>query len=319
MSRLHWTQYLALLSVDRLEHTLPRVRQGLLTTLMALCVVTVVGMVAAINLAVPLLSASPLHPSPTALPWVVDSYVVAFACLLIPAGAAADRLGRKGILLGGLGAFTAGAPLSGCANDVTLVLAGRVLSGVGAAAVIAGEPGHPGRRRRAAADGLVAGVVLRRRTMRHWLSWSFVDCSCRARRSTRGRSRCCSRLAWWRCCWASRRSRRRAGRAALGAFAAAALLLGAWCVVELRITHPMLDPRLFAIPALRAHCLALVATFVGMFYLNGQYLQHSKGFSPFLAGLALLPMAVTLFFGPRVTVALASTASAPACSRRPAW
>ncbi|WP_326956142.1 hypothetical protein [Amycolatopsis sp. NBC_01286] len=76
-------------------------------------------------------------------------------------------------------------------------------------------------------------------------------------------------------------------------------------MVELRITHPMLDPRLFAIPALLAHCLALVATFVGMFYLNGQYLQHSKGFSPFLAGLALLPMAVTLFFGPRVTVALA--------------
>ncbi|UOZ09539.1 hypothetical protein [Amycolatopsis sp. WQ 127309] len=68
----------------------------------------------------------------------------------------------------------------------------------------------------------------------------------------------------------------------LGVFAAAAARLGAWCAVELRIAHPMLDPRLFAIPALRAHCLALVATF----YLNGQYLQHSKSFSPFLASLA---------------------------------
>ncbi|WP_410621626.1 MFS transporter [Amycolatopsis sp. cmx-8-4] len=324
-----------------MEHTLPRVRQGLLTTLMALCVVTVVGMVAAINLAVPLLSASPLHPSPTALLWVVDSYVVVFACLLIPAGAAADRFGRKGILLAGLGVFTAGALLSGCANDVTPVLAGRVLSGVGAAAVMPASlailvGAVPAEQRTkavatwASATGLggvlgnIGGGALLQTGS--WRALFFgvaplalavlVLCGLFVPRTPAHPRPIAvpSALLFTAGVVAlllgitSGPSTGWASTPVLGAFAAAAALLGAWCVVELRIAHPMLDPRLFAIPALRAHCLALVATFVGMFglfYLNGQYLQHSKGFPPFLAGLALLPMAVTLFFGPRVTVALA--------------
>jgi MFS family permease len=73
--------------------------------LMSACVVVVVAMVAAINLAVPKLSSSDLHPSSTALLWIVDSYILVFGCLLILAGALGDRIGRKGVLLTGLGAF----------------------------------------------------------------------------------------------------------------------------------------------------------------------------------------------------------------------
>ncbi|MCZ0974059.1 hypothetical protein O1L55_27930 [Streptomyces albulus] len=68
---------------------------GPVTVAMCLCVTLVVGMVSAVNLAIPDLSAGPLHPSAGAVVWVVDGYVVVFACLLVPAGALADRRGRR--------------------------------------------------------------------------------------------------------------------------------------------------------------------------------------------------------------------------------
>jgi len=51
------------------------------------CVGTVLvgGFVASINLAVPQLSASGLHPSAAQLVWIVDAYVVLFGRLVIPA------------------------------------------------------------------------------------------------------------------------------------------------------------------------------------------------------------------------------------------
>ena len=79
--------------------------------LMSACVVVVVAMVAAINLGLAKLSSSDLHPSSTELLWIVDAYILVFGCLLIPAGALGDRLGRKGVLLTGLGVF---APAACC-------------------------------------------------------------------------------------------------------------------------------------------------------------------------------------------------------------
>jgi hypothetical protein len=100
------------------------------------CTVLVVGFVASINLAVPLLAASGLHPSSAELLWIVDAYVVMFACLVIPAGAAGDRFGRKGLLLAGLAVFALGAALSAVSPDVAALLLGRVVTGVGAACVL---------------------------------------------------------------------------------------------------------------------------------------------------------------------------------------
>lgn len=103
---------------------------------MCLCVTLVVGMVSAVNLAIPSLSAGSLHPSAASVLWVVDGYVAVFACLVVPAGAVADRMGRKGVLLTGLGVFTLGCVLAAAAPDVGVLIAGRMLSGVGAAAVL---------------------------------------------------------------------------------------------------------------------------------------------------------------------------------------
>ncbi len=51
-----------------------------------------------------------LHATNSQLQWIVDAYVMVFAGLLLVAGSAADRLGRKRTLLAGLVVFAAGSP-----------------------------------------------------------------------------------------------------------------------------------------------------------------------------------------------------------------
>src|ERR1700722_19784026 len=93
---------------------------ALAVAVIAPAVVLAIGMVAAVNLAIPALQSSSLDPSVSATAWIVDSYTLVFACLLIPAGALGDRFGRKrGMLMG-----------------VALLMAGRALTGVGAAFVL---------------------------------------------------------------------------------------------------------------------------------------------------------------------------------------
>jgi len=99
-------------------------------------VVLVIGMVAAVNLAIPRLQASSLSPSVSGTAWIVDSYTLVFACLLIPAGALGDRFGRKRGMLIGLGLFAAGSAMAALAPSVAVLMGGRALSGVGAALVL---------------------------------------------------------------------------------------------------------------------------------------------------------------------------------------
>src|SRR3954451_22193314 len=49
-----------------------------------------------------------LHASTRQLQWIVDSYNLVFAALVLAAGSISDRVGRKGALLTGLGIFAAG-------------------------------------------------------------------------------------------------------------------------------------------------------------------------------------------------------------------
>ncbi|MEU2085605.1 MFS transporter [Streptomyces albus] len=307
----------------------------LLTVAMCLCVTLVVGMVSAVNLAIPALSASGLHPSAAQVVWVVDGYVVVFACLLIPAGALADRAGRKGTLLAGMGVFTAGCLLCALAPHVGVLIAGRAISGVGAAAVLPTTlallvDGVPARRRQravaawAAMTGLAAvlgnvggGAAIQYGSWRS-LFWYPVPLAVAA-----------LALAWAAAPVVARHPRPLApGSTALltGGFlallyavvagpqsgwtslpvlvagASAVLLLVWWVRHELRAAHPLLDPRLFLRPAVRAGALGMTALFTGMFglmYGNGQYLQYAKGYGALEAGVRLLPMAAGLLAGPR--------------------
>ncbi|MGH9104259.1 MAG: MFS transporter [Acidimicrobiales bacterium] len=81
---------------------------------------------------------SRLHAGVTQLQWVVNGYALTFASLMITAGSLSDRFGRKRLMLGGLGVFAAGSLLGALAPSPSVLIAARVIMGVGAAA---SEPG----------------------------------------------------------------------------------------------------------------------------------------------------------------------------------
>lgn len=74
-----------------------------------------------------------LDLSPSAGQWVVNAYLLSFTILLIPGGMLGDRIGQiKGLNLG-LVIFSLGSLMCGAAADEKLIIAGRVVQGLGAA------------------------------------------------------------------------------------------------------------------------------------------------------------------------------------------
>jgi MFS transporter, DHA2 family, methylenomycin A resistance protein len=69
----------------------------------------------------------------TALEWVVNAYTLAFACLLLTAGALADRFGARRVFVSGFVVFTCASIGCGLSDGATPLIASRVLQGVGAA------------------------------------------------------------------------------------------------------------------------------------------------------------------------------------------
>jgi EmrB/QacA subfamily drug resistance transporter len=89
-----------------------------------------------VNVAFPALERSfPSDPRAT-LAWVITSYGIVFGSLLVIAGRTADRLGSRRVFFAGLTVFTAGSALCGLAPSVALLVAGRVIQGCGAAALL---------------------------------------------------------------------------------------------------------------------------------------------------------------------------------------
>src|SRR5580700_693325 len=89
-----------------------------------------------VNVAFPALERSfPSDPRAT-LAWVITSYGIVFGSLLVIAGRTADRLGSRRVFFAGLAVFTAGSALCGLAPSVALLVAGRVIQGCGAAALL---------------------------------------------------------------------------------------------------------------------------------------------------------------------------------------
>lgn len=87
-----------------------------------------------VNVALPSIQAD-LGTGPVGLTWVVNAYVLAFGALLLLSGRAADLFGRRRMFIGGLAVFTAGTLISTASSDARLLIAGRVVQGVGAAAL----------------------------------------------------------------------------------------------------------------------------------------------------------------------------------------
>jgi EmrB/QacA subfamily drug resistance transporter len=121
----------ALSTVDpALETSLPR-RGLVLAVVLAGTVLTVVD-VAIVNVAIPSLQQD-LDASFGAVALVVTSYTLVYACLLVTGGRLGDIYGRRRLFVTGLLIFTGSSALCGLAPSIDVLIAARVLQGVGGA------------------------------------------------------------------------------------------------------------------------------------------------------------------------------------------
>ncbi|RJL31589.1 MFS transporter [Bailinhaonella thermotolerans] len=86
-------------------------------------------------LAVPWITAG-LRPTGTELLWIMDIYTFVLAGLLMTMGALGDRIGRRRVLLGGAVVFGVGSAAAAYSTSPELLIAARVLLGVGAATLM---------------------------------------------------------------------------------------------------------------------------------------------------------------------------------------
>jgi len=87
-----------------------------------------------VNVGLPQIAAG-LGFSAAGLTWVIHAYALAFGGLLLLGGKAADRYGRKRVLLFGLGLFGLASLVGGFAQEPGQLIAARAAQGVGAAAL----------------------------------------------------------------------------------------------------------------------------------------------------------------------------------------
>ncbi|GFE81560.1 hypothetical protein GCM10011487_35600 [Steroidobacter agaridevorans] len=74
------------------------------------------------------------------LQWVLNSFIVSYALLLLPFGAWSDRSGQRPLFVWGAVVFVVGAAVAVLAGDVTWLMAGRAFQGIGAALLTATAP-----------------------------------------------------------------------------------------------------------------------------------------------------------------------------------
>jgi EmrB/QacA subfamily drug resistance transporter len=106
---------------------------------------------------------SDLHSSVSQLQWVVNGYALTFAGLMLSFGTIGDLFGRKKVMLAGVATFCAGSVIAAVAPSTDVLIIGRVVMGIGAAA---SEPGtlsmirqlYPDAVTRARALGIWAAV-----------------------------------------------------------------------------------------------------------------------------------------------------------------
>ncbi len=293
-----------------------------------------------VNVALPHIQTA-LGFSPTGLSWVINAYTLAFGGLLLLGARAGDLLGRRRVLLAGIGLFVVASFLGGLSLTAGQLLAARAVQGVGAAlaapsvlALLVGRFPEGRERARAlgwfsamaiggAAIGLIAGGMLTQ-----WVSWRWVffvnvpigllliAVSRYALEETPrhpGRFDLAGALTATVGTTAVVYGFVRAASDGwtdpftIGAFLLGATLVSLFVAIELRAASPITPLGLFAHRTRSVSLLArvlLVAGMMGMFFYLTQFLQEILGYSPLTAGLAFLPLTVMLFTMSRISAAL---------------
>ena len=101
----------------------------------SIALMAVIASVTGLNVAQPDLAVD-FDASQSTVLWIINGYVLSLAALLLPLGAVGDRWGRKPVLLAGLTTFGVANAVAGLAPSAEVMLAARVLSGVGAAMIM---------------------------------------------------------------------------------------------------------------------------------------------------------------------------------------
>ncbi|GHD76341.1 EmrB/QacA subfamily drug resistance transporter [Salinibacterium amurskyense] len=112
----------------------PRRRRAILWAV-CIALMAVVASVSGLNVAQPQL-ATTFDASQGQVLWMINTYTLTLAALLLPLGAAGDRLGRKPVLIVGLIVFGIANISAAVAPIVEVMLAARLLSGIGAAMIM---------------------------------------------------------------------------------------------------------------------------------------------------------------------------------------
>lgn len=303
---------------------------GRITAVVCLALAAVVAAMASLNVALPDIARA-THASQTDLVWVIDAYSLAFAALLLPAGAIGDRYGRRVALIVGLAIFGGGSLVAMSASSASELIALRAIIGVGAALVMPATLStitgtFPVEKRTRAvsvwagvAGGaavlglLVSGALL---AVFSWRSIFALNVALAAA-AVVGALRFVPESADPD---APALDRVGAPVAVLGlvalvfsvieaptygwlatrtiaGLALAAVLLTAFVFVELRQPAPLLNPRVFRDRFLSAGSMSIFIQFFAFFgytFVILQYLQFARGDTPLAAAVQVLPLAAAL-------------------------
>ncbi|MGF0316284.1 MFS transporter [Nocardia fluminea] len=271
----------------------------------------------------------------TALQWVVNAYTVVFAGLMLAGGSLGDRWGRKRVMIVGLVIFCAGSVVSALASSVAVLIAGRAIMGLGAAA---SEPGtlsvlrhiFPEDRTRAKAIGVwaaVSGVALAAGPVLggvlvhaygwrsiFWFNlliaavalaaalWSIPESADPRPEPIDWAGALLGATAFGSLIYAATVGQDRGYTApsVLALFAVGGLAFAGFVAVELRARAPMLDFRYLRLPAVRSALVVAFAVYFGIFsifFFTALYLQVMQSYSAARTATVFAPMAATIVLG----------------------
>ncbi|MEU8842923.1 MFS transporter [Streptomyces roseus] len=327
--------------------------QGAVLAALAAAQFTVMLATSIVNVALPQIRAGTgLTDSGTT--WVVNAYGLAFGALLLAGGRAADLLGRRRVLIAGLGLFATASLAAGLATSANVLIAARTAQGLGAAAIAPAAlalamdrfRSGPGRGRAlgvwgAVSGGGAAGGVLLGGALTQAWGWPWIFHSVALGAALvlaavavyvpRDAGRKSGRfdlpgtvtvtLALTGLVWGLTTAREAGWTDArvLGALGAAAALLAAFAVIELRRPDALVPARLFATGRVAAGnvLMALLGSvWIALFFFLPLYQQQVLGSGPLTTGLGQLPLAVAHMLGsslaPRIARRLGATVTVTA-------
>ncbi|WP_231975997.1 MFS transporter [Streptomyces sp. 3214.6] len=290
----------------------------------------VTASMSALNLALPDIGLD-LSASLSSLTWIVDSYTVALAGLVLPLGALGDRVGRRVVLIFGTVVFGGAALAAAESSSTTALIVWRAVMGLGAAmmmpqtlaTITAVFP--PGRRGKAvaiwsgcAAAGSILGMLASGGLL-ELFSWRSIfvaggfaagatvlatalrvpESRDTAAPRFDGAGAVCTALAPGALVYALIAGSDEGWRTppVIVALAVALVAGTAYVLVGLRTSKPLLDPRLFRIRDFSSGSVALTVQFMvlfGFYFVGLQYLRLILGYGPLKSAVALVPVALVV-------------------------